>query len=105
MHVGSVLLDWPLEGARLGSAAAGEAVFEALLIRISTVDIDPGQQGLVDDGLSVDLHTCVAQYVTSVYTTTPLPDRPAVFKAIEHVKPIGSMPSPIAEVKSVSAGA
>ena len=55
-----------------GDHASARAVFETLLIPISTVDIDPGQHELVDDVLSVDVHTCVAQYVTSVYTTTPL---------------------------------
>jgi hypothetical protein len=89
-----------------GDHASAQAVFEALLIPISTVDIDLGQHELVDDVLSVDVHTCIAQYVTSVYTTTPLPDRAsAVFKAIEHVKPIGSMLNPIAEMEGVSAGA
>jgi hypothetical protein len=89
-----------------GDHASARAVFEALLLPISTVDIDLGQHELVDEVLSVDVHTCIAQYVTSVYTTTPLPDRPgAVFKAIENVKPIGSMLNPIAEMEGVSAGA
>ena len=89
-----------------GDHASARAVFEALLIPIATVDIDLGQHELIDDVLSVDVHTCIAQYVTSVYTTTPLPDRPgAVFKAIENVKPIGSMLNPIGEMEGVSAGA
>jgi hypothetical protein len=89
-----------------GDHASARAVFEALLIPISTVDIDLGQHELVDDVLSIDVHTCVAQYVTSVYTTTPLPDRAgAVFKAIENVKPIGTVLNPIGEMEGVSAGA
>jgi len=89
-----------------GDHASARAVFEALLIPISTVDIDLGQHELVDDVLSVDVHTCVAQYLTSVYTTTPLPDRAgAVFKAIENVKPIGTVLNPIGEMEGVSAGA
>jgi hypothetical protein len=89
-----------------GDHASARAVFEALLIPISTVDIDLGQHELVDDVLSVDIHTCLAQYVTSVYTTTPLPDRAgALFKAIENVKPIGTVLNPIAEMEGVSAGA
>ena len=89
-----------------GDHASARAVFEALLVPISIVDIDLGQHELVDDVLSVDVHTCVAQYVTSVYTTTPLPDRAgAVFKAIENVKPIGSVLNPIGEMEGVSAGA
>jgi hypothetical protein len=89
-----------------GDHASARAVFEALLIPISTVDIDLGQHELVDDVLIVDVHACVAQYVTSVYTTTPLTDRAgAVFKAIENVKGVGSVLNPIAEMEGVSAGA
>jgi hypothetical protein len=89
-----------------GDHASARAVFEALLIPISTVDIDLGQHELVDDVLSVDVHTSVAQYVTSVYTTTSLPDRAgAVFKAIENVKPVGTVLNPIGEMEGVSAGA
>jgi hypothetical protein len=89
-----------------GDHASARAVFEALLIPLSTVDIDLGQHELVDDVLSVDVHTSVAQYVTSVYTTTPLSDRAgAVFKAIENVKPIGTVLNPIGEMEGVSAGA
>ena len=89
-----------------GDHASARAVFEALLIPISTVDIDLGQHELVDDVLSVDVHACVAQYMTSVYTTSPLPDRAgAVFKAIENVKAVGSVLNPIAEMEGVSAGA
>jgi hypothetical protein len=89
-----------------GDHAGARAVFEALLIPISAVDIDLGQHELVDDVLSVDVHTCLAQYVTSVYTTSPLPDRAgALFKAIENVKPIGTMLNPIGEMEGVSAGA
>jgi hypothetical protein len=89
-----------------GDHASARAVFEALLIPISTVDIDLGQHELVDDVLSVDVHACVAQYVTSVYTTTPLADRAgAVFKAIENVKGVGSVLNPVSEMEGVSAGA
>ena len=88
-----------------GDHASARAVFEALLIPLSTADIDLGQHELVDDVLSVDVHACVAQYVTSVYTTTPLSDRAgAVFKAIEKVKPVGSVLNPIGEMEGVSAG-
>jgi hypothetical protein len=89
-----------------GDHSSARAVFEALLIPISTVDIDLGQHELVDDVLSVDVHACIVQYVTSVYTTTPLADRAgAVSTAIENVKAIGSVLTPIAEMESVSAGA
>jgi len=42
--------------------------------------------------LEVDAHACVAQYVTSVYTTTPLADRAeAVQNAIEQVESVGTL--------------
>ena len=89
-----------------GDHASARAVFEALLLPIATADIDLGQHELVDDVLSVDVHACVAQYVASVYTTTPLPDRAgAVFKAIEDVKGVGSLMNPIQDMEGVSAGA
>ena len=89
-----------------GDHASARAVFEALLLPIATVDIDLGQHELVDDVLSVDVHACVAQYVTSVYTTTLLADRAgAVFKAIEDVKGVGSLLKPIEDMEGVSAGA
>ena len=88
-----------------GDHASARAVFEALLVPISTVDIDLGQHELVDDVLSVDVHACIAQYVTSVYTTTSLADRAgAVCKAIENVKGVGSVLNPIAEMEGVSGG-
>jgi hypothetical protein len=89
-----------------GDHPSARAVFEALLIPICTVDIDLGQHELVDEVLSVDVHTCVAQYVTSVYTTTLLRDRAGVVcKAIENVKPIASILNPIGEMEGMSAGA
>src|SRR5262245_59754463 len=87
-----------------GDHASARALLEALLILIATVDIDLGQHELVDAVLSVDVHTCLPQYATSVYTTTPLPDRAgAVFKAIENVTPIGTVLNPIGEMEGVSA--
>ncbi|MGH9141184.1 MAG: hypothetical protein ACRD3J_15270 [Thermoanaerobaculia bacterium] len=89
-----------------GDHANARAVFEALLLPIATVDIDLGQHELVDDVLNVDVHACIAQYVTSVYTTTPIGARAnAVFKAIEDVKGVGSLLNPIQDMESMSAGA
>lgn len=88
-----------------GDHASARAVFEALLLPLATVDIDLGQHELVDDALSVDVHACIAQYVTSVYTTTPVGDRAnAVFKTIEDVKGVGSLLNPIQDMEGVSAG-
>jgi len=58
-----------------GDHASARGVFEALLPPIAVVDIDLGQHELVDEVLGVEANTCVAKYVTSVFTTTPLGQR------------------------------
>ena len=58
-----------------GDHAGARAVFEAILPPIAVADIDLGQHELVEEVLGVDARACVAQYATSVYTTTPLRDR------------------------------
>ncbi len=89
-----------------GDHASARAVFEALLLPIANVDIDLGQHELVEDVLAVDAHACVAQYVTSVYTTTLIGDRAdAVYDAIEQAKGVSSLLNPLEEMEGVSAGA
>jgi hypothetical protein len=73
---------------------------------IAVGDVNLGQHELVADVLSVDARACVAQYVTTVYTTTVLPKRAnAVYDAIERVEGVSSLWSPIEEMEGVSAGA
>lgn len=75
-----------------GDHASARAVFQALLLPIAAVDIDLGQHELVEEVLGIDAHACVAQYVTSVYTTTPLAKRAeAVQNAIEQVEGVGTL--------------
>jgi hypothetical protein len=89
-----------------GDHASARAVFEALLVPIAAVDIDLGHHELVEDVLGVDVNACVAQYVASVYTTTPLPQRAdAVLDAIDHANGVSSLLSPIKDMEDVSAGA
>jgi hypothetical protein len=89
-----------------GDHASARAVFEAILPPIAVADIDLGQHELVEEVLAVDARACVAQYVTSVYTTTPLRDRAnAVLRAIEQVEGVGTLSSPIKDMEDVSAGA
>jgi hypothetical protein len=79
-----------------GDHATARAVFEAILIPIATADIDLGQHELVEEMLGVDANACAAQYIASVYTTTPLPARAAaVLASIEHAQGVGSLISPI----------
>lgn len=89
-----------------GDHASARAVFEAILTPIAGAEIDLGQHELVEEVLGVDAQICVAQYVASVYTTTPLPERAtAVLSAIEHAQGVSSLPSPIRDMEDVSAGA
>lgn len=75
-----------------GDHASARAVFDAILPPIASVDIDLGQHELVEDVLGVDALVCAAQYVASVYTTTPLRDRvDAVLRTIETAQGIGTL--------------
>lgn len=88
-----------------GDHASARAVFEAILPPIANVDIDLGQHELVEEVLGVDARACVAQYATSVYTTTPLRDRvDAILRALEQVEGVGTLLSPIKDMEDVSAG-
>ncbi len=88
-----------------GDHASARAVFEAILPPIASVDIDLGQHELVEEVLGVDARACVAQYVASVYTTTPLRDRAdAILRALEQVEGVGTLLSPIKDMEDVSAG-
>ena len=69
------------------------------------LDIDLGQHELVEEVLGVDARACVAQYVASVYTTTPLRNRAdAMVRALEQVEGVGTLLSPIKDMEDVSGG-
>ena len=86
-----------------GDHAGARAVFEAILPPIAGVDIDLGQHELVEEVLGVDARACVAQYATSVYTTTPLRDRAdAILRALEQVEGVGTLSSPIKDMEDGS---
>ena len=89
-----------------GDHASARAVFEALLVPVARGDISLGQHEMVEEVLNVDMHVTVAQYVASVYTTTPLGGRArAVYSAITDVEGVVSLANPIGEMEGVSAGA
>lgn len=89
-----------------GDHASARAVFEAILPPIAGADIDLGQHELVEEVLGVDARACVAQYVASVYTTTPFRNRAdAILRAIEQVQGVGTLSTPIKDMEDVSAGA
>ena len=88
-----------------GDHASARAIFEAILPPIASVDIDLGQHELVEEVLGVDARACVAQYVASVYTMTPLRNRAdAIIRALEQVEGVGTLVSPIKDMEDVSAG-
>lgn len=88
-----------------GDHLSARGVFEALLPPIAAAEIDLGQHELVDEVLGVDAHMCVAQYVASVYKTTPLDARvDAVLRAIEDAEGVGTLLSPIKDLEDVCAG-
>ena len=65
-----------------GDHASARAVFEALLLPVAHGDISLGQHEMVEEVLNIDLYVTIAQYVGSVYTTTPLDGRAnAVYSA------------------------
>ncbi|MBA2605023.1 MAG: hypothetical protein H0U94_15675 [Acidobacteria bacterium] len=69
------------------------------------MDIDLGQHELVEEVLGVDARMCVAQYVTSVYTTTPFGNRAdAILRAVDQVQGVATLLSPIKEMEDVCAG-
>ena len=88
-----------------GDHAAARAVFEALLEPIGDGDIFLGQDEMVDELLSVDLHECVCRHVTSVYATTPAGERAeAVLKAIEAAGGLSYLRDPIEEITTALGG-
>jgi hypothetical protein len=88
-----------------GDYSSARGVFDAILPPIARVDIDLGQHELVDEVLNIDAPACVAQYVASVYLTTPLLGRvDAVLHVIEAVQGIATLVSPIKELEDVLAG-
>ncbi len=101
--------DYLRQGTRAflaGDHASARAVFEALLLPVAQGDINLGQHEMVEEVLNIDLHVTVAQYVTSVYTTTRLGGRAnAVYSAITPVEGVASLANPIADMEGVSASA
>ena len=80
---------WPGIAARFGASRG--------------LEIDLGQDELVDDVLTVDIHEVAAQYLASVYATTPLPRRAAALSnAIDAIEGITSFWEPIGQMESVS---
>lgn len=78
-------------------------IFRALLLPISEVEIDLGQQEMVDEVLGVDVATCATQYVVSMYmTAVPAHRAEAVRSAIAVVSGVGHFWEPLREMECVA---
>jgi hypothetical protein len=88
-----------------GDHASARAAFEVLLEPIDNGDIFLGQDEMVDEVLSVDLHECLRRFVTAAYVTTPIADRPeAVLKAIDAANGLSYLRDPIEEIAGTLGG-
>jgi tetratricopeptide (TPR) repeat protein len=87
-----------------GEHATARAILEALLPAVGDGEIDLGQHEMVDEVLTVDVQECAAQYVASVYLTTPLEDRSqALSAAMDAVHGVASFWQPIAQMERAAA--
>jgi hypothetical protein len=79
-----------------GEHASARRIFEAMLRPIADAEIDLGQDEMVEEVLSVDLHDCVGRYLFAVYLEVPANARvDALLTAIEEVQGIGSLIEPV----------
>jgi len=86
-----------------GAHATARAVFEVLLPPIADGEIYLGQHEMIDEVLAVNEHECAAQYVASVYVTTPLVGRAeALCEAIDTVHGIASFWTPLEQMERVA---
>lgn|GEM_PF-786275 len=87
-----------------GDVETAHAILESLLLPMADAEIDLGQHEMVDEVLTVDIHGCAAQYVMSVYVTTPLDRRAeAVHLAMKAVRGITSFWSPLEQLEQIAA--
>lgn len=88
-----------------GDHATARGVFDALLSAVADAEFDLGQHEMVDEVLTVDAHQYAAQYVVSVYTTTPPEERAgAVMAALETVRGLASFLAPLEEMQRTATG-
>jgi hypothetical protein len=104
----AVVDDYLRQGSKAflaGDHATARRVFEALLPPVSDVEIDLGQHEMVDEVLTVNAQECAAQYLASVYMTTPLRDRGKVLsEAMDAVSGFASFWAPLEQMERVTAG-
>ncbi|MFC1539905.1 hypothetical protein ACFL41_00280 [Gemmatimonadota bacterium] len=80
------------------------AIFDSLLPPIADCEIDLGHHEMLDEVITTDLRECSAQYLASVYLTTPEEDRPAALRvAINVVEPITWVHDPLEQMETAAA--
>jgi tetratricopeptide (TPR) repeat protein len=83
-----------------GDHETARVILGAVLPPIATGAIYLGQEEMVDDVLSVDLHDCVVRYVAAVYHTTPTAGRAdAVFDALHAAPRLTYVHEPLAAME------
>jgi hypothetical protein len=83
-----------------GEHPTARGIFEALLPALGGGEIDLGQHELIDEVLAVDVQECAAQYVASVYLTTPLEERAqALSAALDAVHGVAWFRQPIEQME------
>lgn len=93
------LLRRALTASLAGDHVSARSVFETVLDPICQGDIDLGQDEVVDEVLSVDLHECGRRFMTAVYVTTPLGERvDALIAAHELAHDVSYAHDPIEEI-------
>jgi hypothetical protein len=86
-----------------GEHTTAREVFEALLPAVGDGEIDLGQDEMVDEVLTVGVEECAAQYVASVYLTTPLEKRAeALCRTMEAVHGVAWFWHPIEQMEWVT---
>jgi len=85
-----------------GDHAAAHAVLETLLEPISNGTICLGQEEMVEEVLSVNLHECVRRFLAAAYVITPMKDRAeALVKAMDAADGLSWTKDPIEDIQSV----
>lgn len=92
-----------LRASIAGHHAVVRSSVEALLPPLASLEIDLGQDEMIDDVLTTSIHAVGASYLRSVYCTTELGARPdALADAIEFFEPLAAVGRPIAAMQEVS---
>ena len=98
-------LRYAINASLAGDHVAARPMFEALLVPINNGDIFLGQDELVDEVLSIDLHECMCRFASAVYVTTPIAARAdALLKTIDDTHGLSYLRDPLDEIATTLGG-